>query len=72
MIFIKDWVLEQRELMSNGELAIILDVQPSTTSRYKTQSIKPSLTIAINIYLHDSTVVYPYSEESIVWTIANS
>lgn len=69
LIFIKDYVYQQLEDYTSAELAQRLKISIAMLSTYKTQSYKPSLTVAKTVYQLDGIALHPFSEESLRYEI---
>ena len=72
LVHIKDYIQHQKVIngLSNQEVADILGVQPSMSSKYMQNYRTPSLEVAKNIYRKDLTVIHPYSKDSLEYEIA--
>lgn len=64
MIKIADYIRSQRG--TNTEIGDILGVSKGMISNYRYRDHTPSFEVALRIYQHDLTVIYPYSEEALI------
>ena len=64
MITIQDYVARQLEDISSIELKDKMGVSLSMLSSYK-KSYKPSLVVAMRVYVKDNVVLHPFAEASL-------
>lgn len=68
--FIADWILQKKDEGNTiQEIADIIGTQSSMVSKYTQTHRIPSVAVALNIFLHDGTVVHPYDVNSLIYEL---
>jgi len=63
--FIKEYLEEKEQKLTNYDIANQLGVSVAMISSYKRKGFNPSLTVAKKVYQLDNIVLHPFSEDSL-------